>query len=130
MNGEIAPMDDGRAGTRPSGGGEAKAWLLMSREAVPDQWRHRVVDLALIPLLSEEAAQVLAGEGAHPALGPEDAALARLLVRGLTISAIATETGMSIRGVQRRLVRLRKRFGAGTTAELRGLFADRGFGVS
>ena len=88
------------------------------------------MDLALIPLLPEEASRVLAGEAAHPALNPEDAALARLLVRGLTISAIAGEAGMSVRGVQRRIGRLRERFGTETTAELRGLFADRGFGAS
>lgn len=113
-------------------GGEPKGWLLLSSSAVPEEWRHRAVDLALalIPLLPEEASAVLAGQEAHPALGPEDARLARLLVRGLTISAIAGETGMSVRGVQRRLVRLRERFGVGTTAELRGLFAEKGFGGS
>lgn len=117
-------------GKPASGEEEPKAWVLISPRAVPERWRHRVVDLALIPLLPEEASGVLAGEGAHPALNPDDAALARLLVRGLTISGIARELGMSVRGVQRRVGRLRERFGTETTAELRGLFAERGFGGS
>lgn len=121
---------DRAVGKPASGEEEPKAWVLISPRAVPERWRHRAVDLALIPLLPEEASRVLAGDGAHPVLNPEDAAFARLLVRGLTISAIADELEMSVRGVQRRVGRLRERFGTETTAQLRGLFADRGFGSS
>lgn len=120
-------MMDPAGHTDAKGEKELQGWLLLSPGAVPEAWRHRAVDLSLIPLLPEEATRVLAGDGAQPALDPEDATLARLLVRGDTIPAIARETGMSIRGVQRRLVRLRERFEADTTAKLRGLLADWGF---
>lgn len=118
--------------TSPHDGGEedAQGWLLLSPPAVPERWRHRAVDLCLVPLLPEEAAQALAREPVDPAMDPEDAVLARLLAQGVTIEAIATEVGMSVRGVQYRLAGLRERFGVETTAELRGLLARWGFGAA
>lgn len=117
-------------GSPQPAGEEPQGWLLLSLGAVPERWRHRAVELALIPLLPEEASRTLAGVATHPAIDPEDASLARLLARGLTIEAIAREMDMSVRGVQHRLARLRERLGLQTTAELRALFARSGFGAS
>lgn len=107
---------------------EGRAWLLMPPAAVPERWRDRVVNVSLIGLLPEETAQILAGDRAEPALEGRDVELARLLVQGLTIEAIARAMGMSVRGVQRRLTRLRERIGVESTGELRGLLARWGFG--
>lgn len=115
-------------GSQHPAGKEPKGWLLLSPGAVPERWRDRVVDVSLIGLLPEEAAQILAGEPAEPALRGRDVELARLLACGQTIEAIAREMGMSVRGLQRRLTRLRGNLGVTTTGELRGVLARWGFG--
>jgi len=106
------------------------AWFLVPPEGVPERWKHRAVGMALIPLLPEEAGQALRGEESQPAIEPEDALLARLLARDYPIRAIALEIGMSVRGVQYRLARLRRRFQAETTADLRRVFAGWGLDAS
>lgn len=107
---------------------EGRAWLLIPPAAVPARWRNRAVDMSLIGLLPEETVQILAGDLAEPAIEGRDVELAHLLARGLTIEAIAREMAMSVRGVQRRLTRLRERIGVASTGELRGVLARGGFG--
>jgi DNA-binding NarL/FixJ family response regulator len=83
--------------------------------------------MALVALLPEELSEILDGELALPALDPEDERILRLAARGRPVSAIARELGVSMRGAQYRLARLRRRFGAQSTSELAVMAARRGF---
>lgn len=103
------------------------AWLLLSPEAVPEPWRSRGREVRLVPLLPEEAAGILRGEGAPSELTGDNVAVSRLLARGLSAASISKELGLSVRTVERRLADLRDRFGVGSTAELATLLSERGF---
>lgn len=104
-----------------------EAWLFLRPKAVPERWRRRSLEVRMVPLLPEEAARVLAEETTTPEAGPEDEPLIKLLARGLSARAIAVELGMPLRTVERRLARLRERFGARSTAELAAFLSKRGF---
>jgi DNA-binding CsgD family transcriptional regulator len=104
---------------------EFDGWLLMRRAAVPERWTHRVVDLALVPLLPDEAASLL---GDRPQLSADDELIVRLAARGHSLEAISREAGISSRAVSRRLANLRERFGAESNVALVALLARRGFG--
>ena len=104
-----------------------RGWLFLEADSVPERWRDRAVSVAMVPLLPGEAAQVLAGESAEPEVDETDHLIVALAAEGITIDGIARRIGMSPRGVQLRLARLRDRLRAGSTAELRVLLARRGF---
>ena len=106
---------------------EGRGWMLLPQEAVPDRWRSRIIPLALVPLFPEEASMVLAGEPAAPAIDSTDQRIASLAAAGRSLTEIAREVRLSVRSVQNRLARLRRRAGAATTAELRAMLASQGF---
>lgn len=106
---------------------DAPAWVVVPFGSVPGRWRNRALHVALIPLLAEEADQVLAGTPATPLLDERDEDLARSLVAGASHSQMARTTGLSERGVGHRMARLRERFGVATTAELIAELGRQGF---
>jgi DNA-binding NarL/FixJ family response regulator len=110
--------------TPPGGRG---GWLLVPEGAVPDRWRDRAVPMMFVPLLPQEADQVLESGSARPELDAEDEALLRLLAKGSTVEDTARKMGLHIRTVERRLAALRRRLGVATTAELVRMLARRGF---
>lgn len=101
-------------------------YLFLREEHVPPRGR-RGSRFLLIPLLPEEASSVLAGEEAVVLVEPEDEELARLLAQGTPVAQIAREFGRPLRSVQRRVGRLRERFGVRTTTRLVAELARRGF---
>lgn len=106
-----------------------EGWLFLRLDAVPEAWRERVVQLVLVPLLPEEAAQILAGQAAEPHTQPEDLTLMGLLAAGTSAAGIAKEMRIPVRSVHRRIARLRRAFEVETTAELVGRLARSGFGA-
>lgn len=102
-------------------------WLLLSPEVVPERWRGRAVGMSLVPLTPPEANRILRGEPAVAELGPEDEPLLALLAGGISVRELAERLGISQRGLQHRLARLRRRFGVSSTRELALLAARRGF---
>lgn len=121
----IRPGPDGRyALSEPEDG----AWVLLPVGEVPEPWRGRARQVALIPLLPEELAAVLSGRAASPALDERDERIARLLTTGASLAEIGRAVGLSPRGVQHRLAALRRRFGVHSTAELAAYLARHGLG--
>lgn len=108
-------------------GPEERAFFFMPPSAVPPHWQSRAVDLVMVPLLPDEAAQMLQGGAEGPRLSPADQALVEFLAGGLSADAIATRLGLTRRSVQRRIARLRDDVGVTTTPELVSFFARRGF---
>lgn len=111
-------------------GGDAPAWVMLPPDSIPARWRSRAQHVALIALLSEEAANLLAGTPAVPALDDRDERLASMVVAGASMSQMARAVGLSRRGVGHRLARLRQRFGVATTAELIAELGRLGFRVA
>lgn len=105
-----------------------EGWLFLEPDAVPESWRARAVYVALVPLLPEEAAQVLADEPARDRSKPEDRDLMRLLAAGTSAAGIARKIGIPVRSVHRRIARLRQAFEVDATAELVARLARAGFG--
>lgn len=116
-------MGDG--GEVPPGG-----WLFLEPGSVPDRWAERAIPVMLVPLTTEESAQMLNGQPVDAGALAPDADLMRLVARGLSAEVIARRLGLAARSVYRRLARLRETFGVATTAELAAELARRGFGVS
>lgn len=114
----------------PVGASDAPAWVLLPGCAVPERWRGRGHDVVLVPLLPEELSSVLAGTPASPLLDERDERLARLVAAGASIPQMARDVGLSTRGVQHRLARLRDRFGVATTAELIAQLVRRGLATA
>jgi DNA-binding NarL/FixJ family response regulator len=110
-----------------SSGKESVGWMFVSPELVPERLRARSEPVLMVPMLAEEVTAVLDGRRMELGLGPGDERLVALVARGRSVSAIAKELGMSLRGVQRRLAQLRRRFGAGSTAELAAFLSRKGF---
>jgi DNA-binding NarL/FixJ family response regulator len=106
---------------------EVAGWFLLPPEKVPERWRGRILDVALVALLPEEARTVLNGKVPHPEISLEDEPLARLVAQGLTVAAISHRLGVSDRSAHRRIARLRDRLGARSTAELAVELARHGF---
>lgn len=104
-------------------------WLFLHPSAVPERWAERAVDVAMVPLLPEEAANILDEGTTEPATDPSDEALLKLVAGGRSIASIARELGIGDRTVDRRLERIRTRYGIGSKAEMAAFFAERGFGV-
>lgn len=102
-------------------------WMFLAEEAVPERWRARARQVWFVPLLPEEALQLLSGEGATAEIDPQDEEIARLLAAGSSAEAIAARLMVSTRSVHRRLQQLRERFGVGSNGELTLFLARRGF---
>lgn len=83
------------------------------------------MNVALIPLLPDEARDVLAGR--RSGLSTDEAALVRLVAKGMTLERVGRALGISSRAVSRRLARLRDQFGAETNVELVARLARGGF---
>ncbi|MDQ4024572.1 MAG: helix-turn-helix domain-containing protein [Actinomycetota bacterium] len=105
----------------------APGWILVAPSALPDRWRDRATPMFLVPLLPDEAHDVLAGEPAVSELDGEDLALAKLIARGVPVDDVARRLHLTSRTVYRRLARLRRLVGVTTTGELVAELARRGF---
>ena len=108
-------------------GRDERAWVLLATDAVPERWRVRAVAVSLVPLVGDEAADLLGGATVRPQLEPLDERLLGLLAGGETVAGIAVEVGVSQRTVERRLATLRRRLGAESTGALALLAARQGF---
>lgn len=106
---------------------DERALLFLSPDDVPPRWRSRAVEVLMVPLLPEEASDVLNRGADQPHLGRDDEELAKLLATGLSATAIASQLGITRRSVQRRVARLRDQVGVRTTGELVSFLARRGF---
>ena len=106
------------------------SFLFMDPASIPSRWADRAVPVVMIPLTSDESAQLLSDEPIQADELGQDADLMRLVARGLSAEVIASRLGLAPRSVYRRLARLRDAFGAESTAELATELARRGFGVS
>jgi DNA-binding CsgD family transcriptional regulator len=104
-----------------------EGWLFLSPNLVPDDWRDRSIEMALVPLLAEEAERVLGGHPASPEMSAGESELVKLVAAGASAPEIARSLGISVRSAERRLAELRDRFGAGSSAELVAYLARRGF---
>ena len=102
-------------------------WILVAPSALPERWRDRATPMFLVPLLPDEARDVLAGEPAGSELHGEDLALAKLVARGVPVDDVARQLHLTSRTVYRRLARLRRMVGVSTTGELVAELARRGF---
>lgn len=102
-------------------------WLFVRADAVPDRWRRRAVETALVPLSPEETRELL-DERLVPRLEPGDEGLLHLVARGQPISEVARRLGRPLRSVQRRVAHFRRAFGVSSTSELIAELAVRGFG--
>lgn len=118
------PAETNRAG-RPT---PPVVWLFMESELIPDRWRGRMVEGALVPLLPEEASRLLAEGRTESGMDPAEERLVELVASGGSPSRIAAELDISRRTLERRLRRLRRRFGVRSTAELAAFLSRRGFG--
>lgn len=125
-NGLKAEEDPSPAELGP--GAEAPGWILVAPSELPERWRDRATPMFLVPLLPGEARDVLSGEPAGSDLHGEDLALAKLIARGVPVDDCARELHLTSRTVYRRLGRLRRLVGVGTTNELVAELARRGFG--
>lgn len=101
--------------------------MFLAQDAVPERWRSRAQQVWFVPLLPEEAAQLLSGEAVVPKLEPEDEEIARLTAEGFSVDAITKRLHLSKRSVHRRLIRLRELFGVESNRELAAVLARRGF---
>lgn len=102
-------------------------WVLMPPRRVPARWAERALDMLLVPLMPDEAAELLQEGTAPLGLTVEDERVARLAARGRSADVIAAELHMTKRSVYRRLARLRKRVGVDNAAELAGRLSKLGF---
>lgn len=109
--------------------GDGGGWVVLPPGEVPEDWRARARHVALVPLLPEEIADVLQGRPAVPALEKRDERIARMLAGGSSLREIGRAVGLSPRGVQHRLARLRDRYGVGSNAELAAYLARHGMGM-
>jgi DNA-binding NarL/FixJ family response regulator len=105
-----------------------EGWLFLHPSAVPERWANRAVTVAMVPLLPDEAVNVLEDGTTRPLVEPSDESLIRLVAKGKAIATIARELGIGARTVDRRLDRIRTRYGIGSKAEMAAFFAERGFG--
>ena len=99
-----------------------------SKGHVPERWRDRAVPLYLVPLLPQEAEQIVAGSTLLPDVHLDEEPLLRLVARGRKTVSIARELDVPLRTIERRLARLRERFNVSSTADLTILLSRLGFG--
>ncbi len=120
----MSPVVDGPGGTR--------AWLFLEGDVtgkLPAAWRDRSRPGTLIPLLPEEARDVLAEGRAEPTLEPADEVLLTLAGQGLSTGEIARRLSTPQRSVQRRLARLRRKFGLRSNDQLAAFAAQMAVGT-
>ena len=106
---------------------DAKAYVFIPPESLPDSWRERGKEYVLVPLLPAETDAFFGGNDATSELSSDVEVLADLVLRGASIQNIARDLRITERSVQRRLGVLRAQFGVSSTAELAVLLAERGF---
>lgn len=104
-----------------------EGWMFLRPKSVPERWRQRSIEVCLVPLLPEELASVVDSSPLPPELEPFDERLLGLIASGIDNEGIARRLRVSSRNVQRRMARLRRRFGVGSKEELALLLARRGF---
>lgn len=102
-------------------------WLILDPDLVPPEWKDRARHLAWVPLLPQEAQQILEKGSAEPHLVASDPDFLRLVARGAAPGVIGRRLGISTRSVHRRLARLRDELGTGSSAELAAELSRRGF---
>jgi DNA-binding NarL/FixJ family response regulator len=85
--------------------------------------------MVLVPLVPEEATQLLSGAPVEHEIPAGQVPLVDLVARGLGASEVARELGVSPRTVQRHVARLSQDFGVATIQQLATELARRGFGV-
>ena len=102
-------------------------WLLLDPADVPDAWKDRVRPMAWVPLLPDEARQILEEGSAVPDVTAQDPEFLRLVARGESAGIIARRLALSTRSVHRRLARLRDALRVSSTAELAAELSRRGF---
>ncbi len=112
---------------QPSPAPAYAGWFFLRPDAVPPEFKERAETVLMLPLLPDEARAVLGGTGGPSLLESQDEGLARLVARGMPTNRIATELRLHPRTVQRRVARLRERFGSRSTAELATQLARSGF---
>jgi DNA-binding NarL/FixJ family response regulator len=105
-------------------------WLFLQADHVPEQWRLRARAAAFVPLTAGELTELLGGVPPQPELTDDEEALARLIARGSSVSAISRQLRVSSRTVERRLALLRRRLGVGSSVDLALALAQRGFAVA
>lgn len=102
-----------------------QGWLLVQPRSVPEAWLERAIPMALIPLSTEEASEVLGRISPANDVDPADDTIIDLLIQGLTTAAISNRLAVSERSVQRRLASLRERLGAKSNAQLVAMLSER-----
>jgi DNA-binding NarL/FixJ family response regulator len=119
-------------GALPSAGGsdvggspvaaDGAAWFFMPMTDVPERWVERVLPMALVPLLPDESAQLLAGVPRT-----DEVNLRRLVAAGRSRTQMARELEVSLTTVDRRLRRLLDELGCRSRAEAARLLTRKGF---
>ncbi len=102
-------------------------WLILDPDDVPEVWKARVRTMAWVPLLPDEAQQILEEGSTEPAVAAHDPEFLRLVARGESAGIIARRLALSTRSVHRRLARLRDVLSVSSTAELAAELSRRGF---
>jgi DNA-binding CsgD family transcriptional regulator len=102
-------------------------WFLLPIDTVPRKWRHRAIDVSLLPLSPGELTDVLAGRAPQPRIDEVDLPLVGLVAEGRSAAEISRVLSIAPRTVYRRIARLRDAFGVQTTAQLAAALAQRGF---
>lgn len=105
----------------------AQTWLLIASDDVPEQWRHRCVQVSMVMLLPGEAKRLLSGNHGEPTFDRDDEKLAHLLAEGVRVEDIAERMHMTRRSVYRRIARLRAELGVSTVTELATKLSRLGF---
>ena len=105
----------------------APGWLILDPDQVPEVWRERARMMAWVPLLPEEAKQILEEGSAEPTVAAHDPEFLRLVAGGESAGVIARRLALSTRSVHRRLARLRDALSVSSTAELAAELSRRGF---
>jgi hypothetical protein len=105
----------------------SRIFVLVTPDQVPQAWASRGVPLILLPLLPEEAGHFLNGESVEPVGERWDLTLIKRIVARTSTDAIAKELCVAPRTLYRRLARLRRKYGASTTEELRTMLVAAGF---
>ena len=102
-------------------------WLILDPDVVPPEWQERARVMAWVPLLPDEAEQILQKGSTAPQLAASDPDFLRLVARGEAPGSIGRRLGISTRSVHRRLARLRDQLGSRSSAELAAELSRRGF---
>lgn len=105
--------------------GEARVWLLIGGP-IPERWQARAVPLSLVPLVPDEARELLEGTATR-SVSEEEESFARLVAQGYSAEEIARRLHLTPRTVYRRLARLRARVGARNLTELAARLSRQGF---